>query len=219
MKRLIANAICLLCATATAVFGQGKAEVRFLAESMPDDLGKVVWVANGKTGNEFILATNQLSEAATVPSRVLGLQSVSDKSKLGVVTLPDAGSSFVVLLIPDAVGSFKSVVIDADSRSFQSGDVFLYNHTEKKIAGNLGDNQFELAPDEGKKVRPSGDFSESSYKVAFNVREETGDRVLRTMRWPVLTRSRSYCFFFLNTVRNRIEFRAVEEFVAAGNKR
>jgi len=219
MKRLLATAICLLSATATAAFGQGKAQVRFLAESVPDHLGKVVWVADGKTGAEFSLATSQLSEAVTVPTRVLGLQAVSDKRKLGVVTLPDAGSSFVVLLIPDAEGAFKSVVIDADTRSFQSGDVFLYNHTDKTIVGNLGDTNFEVVPDEGKKVRPGGDFSEGSFKVAFNVREEAGDRVLRTMRWPVLTRSRSYCFFFLNPVRNRIEFRAVEEFVADGNKR
>ena len=219
MKRLLATAICLLCVTVTTVFGQGKAQVRFLAESVSDDLGKIVCVSDGKAGAEFSLATSQLSEAATVHSRVLGLQAVSDKRKLGIVTLPDAGSSFVVLLIPDAEGAFKSVVVDADSRSFQSGDVFLYNHTDKKIAGNLGDSPFELAPDEGKKVRPGGDFPEGSYKVAFNVREETGDRVLRTMLWPVLTRSRSYCFFFLNPVRNRIEFRAVEEFVADGNKR
>jgi hypothetical protein len=63
-------------------------------------------------------------------------------------------------------------------------------------------------------VRPSGDFSEGSFKVAFNVREEGGDRVMRTMRWPVLTRSRSYVFFYQNPLKDRIDYRAVDEFVA-----
>lgn len=215
MKRLLVTSISLLCATATA-FGLGKAQVRFLAESVPDDLGKITWVADGKEGAGFTLESTQLSETATVPSRVFGLQTVSDKRKLCAVTLPDVGSSFIVLLIPDAPGSFKSVVIDADTRSFQSGDVFLYNRTDKTISGNLGDSRFELAPNEGSKTRPGGDLSQGSYQADFNVREEAGDRMLRSMRWPVQTRSRSYCFFFTDPVKHRPDFRTVDEFVSTG---
>jgi hypothetical protein len=217
MKRFISMAMCLFVTGATASGGE-KAKVRFLAESIPADLGEVTWVAGGKQGAEFRLAANQLSDAITVPARVLGLQSKQDKRKLGVITLPDAGDSFVVLLIPEATGTLKAVVIDAAPASFRSGDVFLYNHTDKKITGHLGSTEFELPPREGKAQRPSGDMKEGSYNVAFNVRAETGDRVLRTMRWPVQTRSRSYCFFYFDPVKKRIEFRAVDESVVPGKK-
>jgi hypothetical protein len=213
MKKFISTAMCLLFVTGTVAVGGEKALIRFLAESVPADRGEVTWLAGGKQGTEFLLTANQLSESITVPARVIGLQSKLDKRKLAVITLPAAGESFVVLLIPEAAGTLKSVVIDADPASFRSGDVFLYNHTDKKIAGHLGSSKFELPPGEGKAQRPSGDMTEGSYNVAFNVREETGDRVLRTMRWPFQTRSRSYCFFSLDPVKKRIEFRAVDEFV------
>lgn len=216
MKKFISMAMCLLSATGAVALGGEKSKVRFLAENVPADLGQVTWVAAGKEGAEFNLAANQLSESITVPDRVFGLQSKKDKRKLAVITLPAASDSFVVLLIPEAAGTLKSVVIDADTRSFRSGDVFLYNHTDKKIGGHLGSTEFELAPGEGKVQRPGGDLTEGSYNVAFNVREETGDRVLRTMRWPVQTRSRSYCIFFRDPAKNRIEFRAVDEFVEPG---
>lgn len=213
MKKFISMAMCLLFVTGEAALGGEKASVRFLAESVPVNLGEVTWVAGGKKGESFKLATNQLSESITMPVRVIGLQSKQDERKLAVITLPVAGASFVVLLIPEAAGTLKPVIINADPSSFRSGDVFLYNHTDQKIAGQLGSSEFELAPGEGKAQRPSGDMTGGSYDVAFNVRGETGDRVLRTMRWPVQTRSRSYCLFFRDSAKNRIEFRAVDEFV------
>jgi hypothetical protein len=173
----------------------------------------VVWVAGGREGAEFSLAANQLSESITVPERLIGLQSKQDKRKLGVIALPPTGDSFVVLLIPEPAGTLKSVVIDASPRSFRSGDIFLYNHTDKRIAGHLGSTEFELASGEGKSLRPGGEPTDGSFHVTFNVREETGDRVLRSMRWPLQTRSRAYGFFFRNSDKKRIEFRAVDEFL------
>lgn len=202
-----------LFVSGAVVVGGEKAKVRFLAESVPADLGAVVWVAGGKEGAEFSLAANQLSESITVPERMIGLQSKQDKRKLGVIALPSTGDSFVVLLIHEPAGTLKSVVIDASVSSFRSGDIFLYNHTEKKIAGHLGSNEFELVSGEGKSLRPGGEPTDGSFNVAFNVREETGDRVLRSMRWPLQTRSRAYGFFFHNPNKNRIEFRAVDEFL------
>lgn len=216
MKKFITMAICLLCATTAP--GADKVRVRFLAESLPADLGEVTWVAGSKQGAGFTLTDNQLSEVVTVPERLIGIQSKQDKRKLAVITLPAAGDSFVVLLMPEPAGTLQSLVIDADSSSFRSGDVFLYNRTDKKIAGQLGVNVFELAPGEGKPVRPAGDLAAGSYDVTFTVREASGDRVLRTMRWPVQTRSRSYGFFFYNPIKKRIEFRAVDEACEVGKK-
>jgi hypothetical protein len=213
MKTPVGMAMCLLLLAVSFVAGGEKTRLRFLAESVPADLGEVVWMAGGKEGGGLQLAGNQLSAPINVPDRVIGLQSKQDRRKLGVVTLPAAGDSFVVLLIPEPAGTLKSVVIDANPRNFHGGDVFLYNHSDRKIGGHLGATEFELAPGEGMSLRAGGDLTEGNYNVAFNVREETGDRVLRTMRWPVQTRSRSYGFFFRNPGKDRIEFRAVDEFV------
>ena len=123
-------------------------------------------------------------------------------------------TAFAVLLIPDPKGGFLPVIIRADDVNFKGGDVYFYNHTPKPVLGYVGTAKFMLKPEEGKLLRPAGAKEETYYDVGFGVREAEGDRVMRTLRWPVLTRSRSYVFFYQNPVKNRIDFRAVDEFVA-----
>ncbi|MEO8615324.1 MAG: hypothetical protein ABI600_09300 [Luteolibacter sp.] len=193
-----------------------KVILRFLTEGAPADLGKVVCVAAGKEGAAFNLHDDQLSEAFTFDGRLIGLQTQQEKRRLSKIELPVTGKQFVVLLVAEAAGTLKPLVIDADPSSLRGGDVYFYNHTDRKIYGHLGATGFELAPGKGTPLRPSGDFSDGSYSVEFNVHEDTGERLLRTMRWPVQTRSRAYGFFFRNPAKNRIEFRAVDEYVELG---
>ncbi len=108
----------------------------------------------------------------------------------------------------------KAVVINSGDVNFRGGDVYFYNHAGKPVLGYVGTSKFLLNPGQGKLLRPEGAKEETYYDVGFGVREAEGDRVMRTMRWPVLTRSRSYVFFYQNPVKDRIDYRAVDEFVA-----
>jgi hypothetical protein len=213
MKRIISLMLITWVISGTAADAAGKAHLRFLLESVPDGLAEVTWVAGEKHGDGFKLPVNQLSDPVTVPERLIGLQSLPDKRPLARITLPEVGDSFVVLLVPETAGLLKPVVIPANDPSFRTGDVFLYNHTDRTILGHLGTTEFELSPGQGKPVRPVTEPPGVNYDVGFSVREDAGDRVLRTMRWPVQTRFRSYGFFARNPARNRIEFRSVDEFV------
>lgn len=214
MKSILPLIVASLITSHAPLLARESVEIRFLAESLPEGVGEVTWVASGKQGEAFTLPTSQLSAAVTVPARVIGLQTHPGKRRLAKIELPGQGDSFVVLLLPEPGGTLKPVPVATDSPSFKAGGLFLYNHAGHAIHGSLGTTEFELAPGKGAALRPAGEMGDGSFDVTFNVREEAGDRVLRTMRWPVQTRSRTYLFFFRNSSRDRIEFRAVDEFVA-----
>lgn len=213
MNLLVSMAMVVLIGAVAPAFGGDKATLRFLAERAPDDFGDVVLVTTGNEGESFSLPVEKLSESFTVPTRVISLLSKRDERKLAGITLPANGDSFVVLLIPEPKGTLKSLVVDVSGHSFRSGDVFLCNSTELPVAGHLGTTDFVVEPGEGKPLRPGINPEDISYNVVIHSREEAGDRVIRTLRWPVQMRSRSYCFVFRNQAGNRIEIRAVDEFV------
>jgi len=212
---LILSSLVLSVAPASA---NEKSNVRFLAASLPDGLGEVTWLAGKTEGEPIGLSTEQLSAPVMLPERAFILQTGADKRPLATITLPAEGESFVVLPAGEPAGTLKPFVLPTTDPAFGGGDVFLFNSSDGKLFGKLGSSDFELAPLEGKAVRPGGDLSAGSYPVEFNVREEAGDRVLRTLRWPVQTRSRSYCFFVKNPAKDRIEFRTVDEFVEPAKK-
>lgn len=214
MKRFILLVLSTFVLSNNPVLAGEKVTLRFLAESVSDDLGEVVCITAGEESPAFKLQIDHLSEVIAVSERLIGLQTKEGKRRLAKIELPATGNQFVVMLLPEAEGTLKPWVIDANLRSINPGDMYLFNHTDRKISGHLGATKFELAPSSGKSLRPSGDFSAGSYNVEFKVSEDTGDRLLRTMRWPVQTRSRAYGFFFRNLKKDRIEFRAVDEFVA-----
>lgn len=192
--------------------------LRFLAAILPDGLGEVTWLAGKTEGEAITLSTEHLSAPVTLPEREFILQTGAEKRPVGTITLPAKGKSFVVLLTGEPTGTLKPFVFPTADPAFGGGDVFLFNSSDGKIFGKLGSTDFELAPLEGKVVRPGGDLAAGSYPVEFNAREETGDRVLRTLRWPVQTRSRSYCFFYKKPAKDRIEFRTVDEFIEPAKK-
>jgi hypothetical protein len=188
-------------------------KVRFLAERAPAEIGEVVLAADEKRSANFTLPTNNLSEPQLAPARAFKLQTVAKNLPLAAVTLPDAGKSFVVLLVPVAAGGYKPVVLRADDPSFKPGDTYFYNHSDKTVLGFVGTAKFVLEPGKGQNLHPEGARPEKFYDVGFGVREKEGDRALSSTRWPVEPNIRSYVFFFTNTQTKRVDYRAVDEFV------
>jgi hypothetical protein len=201
-----------------------KLTVRFLAERAPEQIGQVVLVNSGSLSDPFDLPTNRLSDPVEVSGRALLMLRVADSQPpvpakaLAKIALPEPGNAFICLLIPDPKGGYRPIVIRSDDMNFRAGDVYFYNHANKPVLGYVGTSKFILPPGEGKPLRPAGAKEETYYDVGFGVREAEGDRPLRSMRWPVLTRSRSYVFFFENPVKKRIDYRAVDEVMAPSGK-
>lgn len=191
------------------------ASLRFLAERTPDHLGEVNLVAGAIQTPAFALFTDHLSESVTAPARTMLLRLKDKPVTLAELALPPAGESFIVLLIPNPRGGYLPVVMPAHDPTFRGGDVYFYNHAPKPVFGHVGSSLFRLKPGEGVRLRPAGAHEDTFYDVGFAVSEDHGDRVLRSIRWPVVTRSRSYVFFYHDPLRNRIDYRAVDEFISS----
>lgn len=209
----------ILSALALTLFGnllaapKDKVEVRFLVERLPGNLGQVT-LASGETRSEpFDLPMNNLSAPRTVPERRFDLWSVERDRSLGAVRLPEEGGSFVVLLLPRSTGVFEPVVMPFDGDTFRPGNFYFHNNTKKTVLGYVGTARFSLKPGEGRVLEPEGARKEKFYDVGLGVREEGGDRVLTTTRWPEDNRTRFYVFFYKDGRTGRITFRGVDEFV------
>ncbi|RYD48528.1 MAG: hypothetical protein EOP83_26395 [Verrucomicrobiaceae bacterium] len=134
MMRLATIFALFLSALASAQeASKGDLKVRFLAERVPADLGQVVMATEKAKSTSFDLPVRNLSEPQAAPARVFAVKQATGKeAPLATVTLPDAGKSFVVILIPAATG-YKSVVIAGADPSFKQGDVYFYNHGDKPV--------------------------------------------------------------------------------------
>lgn len=194
--------------------GKGDLTVRFLAERAPGNVDQVLLVAGEVKGKPFTLPVNNLSEPQPAPARVFSIRPADKEIALATVTLPDNGKAFNVLLVPSAKGGYEPIVIPAGDPSFKPGDVYFYNHADKPVLGFVGTAKFILAPSKGQILRPEGAREDGHYNVGFGVREKEGDRTLSKSRWPVDDKIRSYVFFFVNPNTKRVDFRAVDEFVA-----
>jgi hypothetical protein len=193
--------------------GSAELQVRFLAERSPSDLGDVVLAVDEVRTPPFKLPINHLSAAQAPPARVFNVWSVAKNISLAKVGLPEKGKSFIVLLVPSPAGGYKPVIISAEDPAFKAGDVYFYNHADKPVLGYVGSAKFVLDASKGTVLRPAGAKENLYYDVGFGVREKEGDRVLSTTRWPIDKNMRSYVFFFLNPTSQRLDFRAVDEFM------
>ena len=194
---------------------KGDVKVRFLAERSPADLGQVLLATQDARSDPFDLPVNNLSTPQTPPTRLFSVWSVVKNLSLANVTLPEEGKSFIVLLIPSTKGGYSPVVMRADDPSFRPGDIYFHNLTDKTVLGFVGTAKFVLAPSGGTILRPAGAREEKFYDVGLGVREEDGDRVLATTRWPEDPLARFYVFFYVSPETQRITYRAVDEFVEA----
>lgn len=214
---MLRSVFCLIVATlagATAQeAGKGGPTVRFLAERVPAEIAEVVLLAGEAKSKAFSLPVNHLSDPQVAPARSFVIQPAAKAVNLVTVTLPEEGKAFNVLLVPSAKGGYSPVVIPAGDPSFKGGDVYFYNHSPKVVLGYVGTAKLVLQPGKGQILRPAGPRPDKNYDVGFGVREKEGDRVLSKSRWPVDDTNRSYVFFFVNPKTQRVDFRAVDEFV------
>jgi hypothetical protein len=186
--------------------------VRLLAERAIDGAGEVALVAGNKHSESIPLPLNVPSGPLVAPARTFEVK--TGETSLAMVALPAEGNDFVVLLLPADKG-FAPAVLAADSKSFKGGDLYLHNSSARTVSGRIGTSEFTLEPGKGRFLTPAGALPEKLYDVALKVREEKGERVLSETRWPVDGKLRSYVFFFTKPGTGRVDFRAVEEFVAA----
>ena len=218
MKSFLTSVALVAIALSSSVFAQKPkgegASVRFLAERIPGNIDTVQMKAGELASEGFKLPHNHLSPAIKSPGRAFVIQAAGGEAPLAKVTQPEEGESFIILLIPGAEGGYNPVVISAGDPEFRPGDVYFYNHADKTVLGYVGKSKFTLNPGLGKSLRPTGARDGLYFDVGFGVREKEGDRPLSTTRWPIEKNMRSYVFFFINPKTGRLDFRAVDEFVA-----
>jgi hypothetical protein len=190
-------------------------QVRLLAEQFPADLGKVVLLFEKTKSQPIELPTNRLSDPVAVPARRMSLQLADKPVTLCQIALPDEGKAFAVILVTAKPSGFKPMVVRTDDPTFKAGDVLFINRSEKTILGKLGATPLVLKPDETAKSRPSGAVDNTYYDIAFAIREQAGDKLISSSRWPVENDLRSYLFFFTNA-EGRTTFRSVDEYLVAG---
>lgn len=196
--------------------GADGVKVRFLAQDVPNHLGKIVLAAAESRTDPFDLPMNNLSPAQEPPSRVFSVWSPDKNVSLATVKLPEEGKEFICLLLlhPDKPG-YTSMVMPAEDPKFKAGDVFVFNNANKPVLGFLGTTKFELNPGKSTVVTPRGG-EERFYRVGLGVKEPEGNRLIKSMKWPKSTQTRYYVFFYVDPVKNRIRYRAVDEFLPPG---
>ncbi len=191
---------------------KGGAKVRFLAERVPAGLGDVELLAEEIRSSPFSLPINNLSDPQDAPARAFSVVPQGKTSSLVNITLPEEGKNFIAMLVP-AAKDYQAIVMADNDPNFKPGDVYFYNHANKPVLGYVGTAKFTLAPRKGTTLRPKGAREEGFYDVGFGVKEKEGNRAISTTRWPVEKQIRSYVFFFVNPSTQRLDFRAVDEFV------
>lgn len=212
MNRSLLSALLFLlplCAFAR----EGKLEIRFLAERIPNNLGQVALVAEEAQSASFDLPMNNLSPPQTPPARAFRMLAVDHNHPIASIALPEEGDSFVVLLITSPKGGYNPVVMPYWNPKFRPGDFYFHNITDKTMLGFVGTSKFVLPAGRSTILTPKGARNEKFYDVGLGIREEEGDRVLATTRWPEDKLARSYVFFYMDPETKRITYRGVDEFV------
>lgn len=207
---LLLAALCTSLATAKP---EKPIEVRYAAMALPPGHDKLVMVTEEIRSEAFEPPVNFLSEPLVVPARSFQIQKEDDTKSLAQVALPEQGNSFVVLLVPGEKILFEAVVIPARDGKFRPGHFYVHNVSSKSVIGQVGTTRFALPPRKGSVVRPEGAREERFYDVLLGVRENESNRVISSSRWPLSRQTRTYVFFYDNSKRGDVDFRAIDEFV------
>ena len=195
---------------------KGEVEVRFLAERIPNKLGKVVLADKEARSDPFDLPMNNLSRPQKPPARLFSVWAVEKNVSIATVKLPEEGNSFVVLLLPSAKGDYSPVVMPFDNPNFKGGDIYFHNNANKPVLGMIGKAKLSLNPGKGTVLTPRGFGDKRYYHVMLGVRETEGNKVIKSMKWPSSKTMRNYVFFYVDPIRKRITFRGVDEFIPKG---
>lgn len=218
--RLSALLLALLCPVvaqdkeAPAKKADSGIQVRLLAEVAPPGIGNVFLSFGEGKSEGFVLPTNQLSDSVPVSGREMQLKTVDKNIPLCAITLPEAGKSFAVILVTAKPSGYEPIVVRTDDPAFKAGDVFFINRSNKTVLGKLGQTPLLLKPGTTAKSHPTGAVENTYYDIAFATREEKGDKLLSSSRWPIDNNLRSYLIFFTNA-QGRTTFRAVDEYMAS----
>lgn len=205
----------LLVALATTAAAE--TTVRFLAERVPQGIDQVVMFAAEKSSDAFKLPTKHLSPELTPPARAFELRTAAaDGRILGRIALPEAGNHFIVLLLPTPETGFRGVVLRSDEPGFRPGDCYLYNNSNQRVVGFMGEKRFQIKPNQGSLIRPIEKIGKGYHDVGFGVDVEADGqtRALSMTRWPIDKQVRTYVFFFVNDRTKRVDYRAVDEFIS-----
>lgn len=211
---LLLSLLLACCAHAQSSTSIKNLGVRFLAERGAAEVGQVTLVSKDLKSSPFELPMNYLSKPQTPPARSFSVWSTTRNAAVAVVRLPDEGNSFIIILVPSPKAGYDPIIIADGDPKFRQGDIYFYNHADKTVLGYVGNSKFILAPSNGSILRPEGPDEEGVYyNVGLGVREKDRDRPLSTARWPVQKRMRTYVLFFINPKTQRIDFRAVDEYI------
>ncbi|MCH7226517.1 hypothetical protein [Haloferula sp. A504] len=216
MIRLGFICVFLLSVAGAAPLKEGEVEVRLLAERIPRDLGKVVLATNEARSEPADLPMNNLSRPLKPPARAFSVWSVDRNVSIASIQLPEEGNSFIVLLLlPGSEPGYRPVVIPFRDPSFRAGDIYFYNNADKTVVGILGTAKFSLEPKRGKVVRPRGFGDERYYHAMLGVRDGGENKLIKSMKWPSSKTTRNYVFFYMDPVKKRVTYRAVDEFLVS----
>lgn len=203
---------CLLLAATTHWVSAGDLVVRLLADHTAEDQGQVRLISGSKQSDPLDIPTNSLSAKLLAPGRSFEIRPSEGGASLAEVALPENGDSFVVLLSTAEEG-FAPAVVPADDASFKGGEMYFFNNTGKTIVGKIGETEIEIASGTGQIVVPKTEAGASVYGVTLSVREESGDKSFSKTSWPIDAKLRSYVLFYVDPNRDRVTYRAIDEFV------
>lgn len=133
------------------------------------------------------------------------------------VTIPDAGSRFVLAMFPSPDANPKTpylhLLIRTDGLRFDASDLYLHNLTGLPIAGELGKSKFVVAPAKSTVVTPVPEpASERMYQARFFYQREGEAHLFNDTRWPLAKTARVYLFFVPDPVRQSIGYVSFREY-------
>ena len=162
------------------------------------------------------VGTRSLSKPITTESRQfqLALRDASQKSgfrKTGLVTLPEVGDDFIVLLLPED-HHFTPFVVDSSATTFRPNNILFFNTTETPLAAKLDDEVTIISP-RTPTFAPSPDPNDASwYQVSLYYPVSGGGaKIFSNTRWPHRKSVRSIVFLFRDSTSRRITYQAIDD--------
>jgi hypothetical protein len=133
------------------------------------------------------------------------------------ITIPDAGTRFVLALFPspdpEAAAPYRHLLIRTDGLNFKASDLYLHNLTSVPVAGLLGKTKFQIAPAKSTVVTPTPEpAGERMYQAQFYFQREGEAFIFNDTRWPLASSARVYLFFIPDPVRQSMGYVSFREY-------
>lgn len=187
--------------------------LRLLACEVTKELPKVFLETEDSKSEVFDLPSSAFTAPMPVSGRVLALKAADNSVPLAEIKLPGEGESFAVMLAPQEPSGFVPTVIRLDDDSFKPGDYYFINCSGKTVALKLGGTEVVVEAGGAVKSRPTEPVHNHHYNITMSVRDDVGDKVFASTRWPLDGSKRGYVVF-LAKASGRVTYRSVDEFLA-----